>query len=64
MADQTTLRIGDQPGNGKYRCAKCGKYVATLLHPTEQLPPCKNCNSAPDVRYRADNQEAAASHGP
>jgi hypothetical protein len=64
MSKNEAFRIGDQPGNGKYRCQKCGTYVATLLHPTEQLPPCKNCDSAPDVRYRAENQEAAISHGP
>jgi hypothetical protein len=64
MARSETFRIGEQPGTGKYRCVKCGKYVATVLHPAEQLPPCKNCDSAPDVRYEVENHEAAVSHGP
>ena len=64
MDKQETFRIGDQPGTGDYRCLKCGKYVASLLKPEDQIPPCKNCDSAPDVRYEVENREAAVSRGP
>ena len=64
LVGEVTFAVGDQPGTGKYRCCKCGKYVVSLLQPADQIPPCKNCDSAPDVRYRVDNQEASVSHGP
>ena len=64
MAQEDTFRVGDQPGTGKYRCCKCGTYVVALIQPADQIPPCKNCDSDPDVRYEVDNQEAAVSHGP
>jgi DNA-directed RNA polymerase subunit RPC12/RpoP len=56
--------IGEQPGNGAYRCSKCGTYVAQLLSPDEQLPPCEKCGSADDVRYLPEDREATQSHGP
>jgi DNA-directed RNA polymerase subunit RPC12/RpoP len=59
-----TYSIGDQPGNGTYRCSQCGKYVAKLLSPEEQLPPCENCGSSDHVRYKAEDREAKQSHGP
>jgi DNA-directed RNA polymerase subunit RPC12/RpoP len=59
-----TYVIGDQPGNGTYRCCQCGKYVARLLSPEEQLPPCENCGSNEHVRYKAEDREAKQSHGP
>ena len=64
MSTITTLSIGDQPGTGNYRCTKCGDFVAELLNPSAQLPPCENCGAEPDVRYEVDNREAAVSHGP
>jgi hypothetical protein len=56
--------IGEQPGNGSYRCCKCGTYVARLLSPEEQLPPCENCGSAEDVQYRPEDKEATQSKCP
>lgn len=56
--------VGEQPGNGRYVCQKCGEYVAELLGPTEQLPPCENCGSDTDVSYCEADQEAKISHGP
>jgi hypothetical protein len=64
MSEETTFHVGDQPGTGKYRCCKCGNYVAVLIQPADQIPPCENCDSDPDVRYEVDNQEATVSHGP
>lgn len=64
MIATSPLCIGEQPGNGCYRCCKCGSYVARLLSPEEQLPPCENCGSAEDVRYQAEDNEASQSHGP
>jgi DNA-directed RNA polymerase subunit RPC12/RpoP len=64
MLATKTFAIGDQPGNGSYRCSKCGTYVAQLLSPEEQLPPCENCGSDDDVRYQPEDKEAAQSHGP
>jgi hypothetical protein len=64
MLTTQTFAIGDQPGNGCYRCCKCGNYIARLLGPEEQLPPCENCGSADDVRYQVEDKEATQSHGP
>jgi len=64
MAREETFGVGDQPGTGKYRCTKCGKYVVALLQPKDQIPPCKHCGPGPDVRFQVDNREAAVSHGP
>jgi hypothetical protein len=64
MSTTTLLSIGDQPGTGNYRCTKCGEFVAELLHPAEQLPPCENCGANAEVHYQVDNREAAVSHGP
>ncbi len=64
VAAQETFAVGEQPGTGHYRCCKCGEYVVELIKPTDQIPPCENCDSAPDVRYRIEDQEAAESHGP
>ena len=64
MLTTETFAIGDQPGNGSYRCCKCGEYVARLLGPEEQLPPCEKCGSTEDVRYRPEDKEAKQSHGP
>ncbi|MDZ4656994.1 MAG: hypothetical protein SH868_05375 [Bythopirellula sp.] len=64
MLTTTQFSIGEQPGNGSYRCSKCGTYVARLLGPEEQLPPCENCGSAKDVRYQVEDEEATQSHGP
>lgn len=64
MAKDQTFGVGDQPGTGKYRCCKCDSYVVALIHPTDQIPPCKNCDSSPDVRFKAENEEATTSHGP
>jgi DNA-directed RNA polymerase subunit RPC12/RpoP len=64
MLATTSFSVGEQPGSGEYRCCKCGTYVARLLGPEEQLPPCENCGSADDVRYQAKDNEASQSHGP
>lgn len=64
MLATDSFAIGEQPGNGNYRCCKCRTYVAQLLSPEEQLPPCERCGSAGDVRYQAEGTEAAHSHGP
>jgi hypothetical protein len=64
MATTTTHSIGDQPGTGNYRCTLCGQFVAELLQPKDQLPPCENCGCDPAVQYEVDNREAATSHGP
>lgn len=64
MSTTAVYHIGDQPGNGRYRCQSCGEYVAQLLGPEEQLPPCERCGSEGGVTYRADNEEANESHGP
>ena len=64
MITATNFSIGDQPGNGCYRCVKCGQYVARLLGPEEQLPPCEICGSSEGVFYRPEDKEATQSHGP
>ena len=64
MTTQTTYKIGSQPGNGKYLCQRCHKYVAQLLGPEEQLPPCEECGSDDSVEYCAIDKEAYTSHGP
>jgi hypothetical protein len=64
MSNTKTFAIGDQPGNGSYRCRKCRIYIATLLSPEEQLPPCERCGSADDVHYQPEDKEATQSHGP
>lgn len=64
MLATQTFSIGDQPGNGTYRCTQCKTYVTRLLGPEEQLPPCENCGSNEDVRYQPEDQEAVQSHGP
>jgi hypothetical protein len=64
MLATSQFAIGEQPGNGCYRCCKCHSYVAQLLGPEEQLPPCEKCGSAGDVRYKAADGEACDSHGP
>lgn len=64
MLATSEFAIGEQPGNGCYRCCKCHSYVAQLLGPEEQLPPCEKCGSAEDVRYKAADGEACDSHGP
>lgn len=64
MAVKERFSIGDQPGTGNYRCCKCGTYIASLLSPEKQLPPCENCGSGEDVQYEAQDKEAKQSHGP
>lgn len=64
MIATDTYAIGDQPGNGTYRCCQCGEYMARLLGPEEQLPPCENCGSSDAVRYKTEDREANQSHGP
>ena len=64
MIATKSFSIGDQPGSGCYRCTNCGKYVARLLGPEEQLPPCENCGSSGGVHYHAEDKEATQSHGP
>ena len=58
-----TYAIGDIAGTGAYRCCRCHDYVAKLTGPEDQIPPCENCGTLPDVRYEPWNEEAVISHG-
>jgi DNA-directed RNA polymerase subunit RPC12/RpoP len=64
MSTSTLFSVGEQPGTGNYRCTNCGQFVAELIQPKDQLPPCENCGANPAVKYEIDNREAAISHGP
>jgi hypothetical protein len=59
----TSYAIGDTAGTGSYRCCKCQAYVAVLMGPEDQLPPCENCGSDDDVRYEPIDEDAEQSHG-
>ncbi len=66
--DQATKPLGafpiaEQPGTGVYRCTKCDDFEVTVTGPEDQLPPCANCGSAPDVLYMPMDENARVSHG-
>ena len=57
-----SFAIGESCGTGQYACTKCGATV-TVTGPTDQLPPCENCGTSPDVRFEPVDEEAQQSHG-
>ena len=44
--------IGEKPGEGTYQCVSCDDWTVTLDYDDDQLPPCANCGSRQDVKYR------------
>lgn len=47
-----TYSIGEKPGKGTYECTTCNKWRVVIDDDDKQLPPCGNCGSGQNVRYK------------
>lgn len=45
-----SYRVGDTPGQGRYRCTTCGSQVTYLMGPNDPLPPCV-CDKRDEAEY-------------
>lgn len=55
--------IGERCGTGTYRCVSCNSFEVLIRDPEDQLPPCDNCGSGPNVRYLPMDENARISGG-
>jgi hypothetical protein len=44
--------MGEEPGRGTYRCARCDRWRVTLDKASDRLPPCGDCGPGRKVKYR------------